>query len=71
MEKANLKIRRAAEAAGVPHWQIAQALGMAEATFSRKLREEFPPEMRERVLIIINDLEQKRKEGAQEEAKDK
>ena len=37
---ANLKLRRAAAGAGVKLWQVAEALGVADATLSRWLRRE-------------------------------
>ena len=63
-KKANLEIRRAAEAHAVRHWQIALALGITAETFSRKLRKEFDPETRDRILKIIAELERIRKEEA-------
>ena len=53
---ANQKIRQAATAAGVKLWQIAEALGIADCNFSRKLRHELSPEERDRVLNIIQEL---------------
>lgn len=67
MLQKNQEIRRAAAAAGVRLWQIAEKLGMADSMFSRLLRKEFDPETRERVLQIITELERESKE----EAKDK
>lgn len=52
----NDHIRIAAKAAGVFLWQIADALGIAESTFIRKLRKEFPPEEQEKILAIIEEL---------------
>lgn len=64
MEQANQEIRRTAAASGVRLWQIAEKLGVVDATFSRQLRKEFPTEKRKRVLKIIRELEQERKKGA-------
>lgn len=54
--KANVEIREAANKAGVFLWQIAERLGITDSNFSRKLRREFAPEEREKILDIINDL---------------
>ena len=39
---ANLEIRRTAAAAGVKLWQVADGLGIADSSFSRKLLMERP-----------------------------
>ena len=52
----NAKIREAATAAGVKHWQIADALGIADGTFCRKLRYEFNEAETEKVLAIIRSI---------------
>ena len=44
----NQDIRRTAAGAGVKLWQIADALGIADCSFSRKLRKELPQPGRER-----------------------
>lgn len=57
----NLDIRNAAKAANVHLWQIAEGLGLADTSFSRKLRHELPETEKERIYAIIEDL---RKEKA-------
>lgn len=52
----NLEIREAAQKAGVRLWRIADELGICEATFSRKLRYEFEPEMKQKALAAIRKL---------------
>ena len=52
----NKEIRRAAAAAGVRQWQIADQLGMADSNFSRKLRRELPEEEKTRIMGIIEIL---------------
>lgn len=52
----NKDIRNLAKASGVFLWQIADAMGIAESTFMRKLRKEFPPEEQEKILAIIEEL---------------
>ena len=54
--KANMKIRAKARNSGVRLWQIADALGMQESLFSKKLRKELPEDEQERILNIIDDL---------------
>ena len=52
----NQEIRMAAAHSGVKLWQVAEKLGITDSTFSRKLRKEFAPETKERVLSIIQGL---------------
>ena len=52
----NQKIRERAAARGVCLWQIAVRLGCTDSTFSRKLRQELPPDEQRRVLDIIDEL---------------
>lgn len=54
--KANMKIREKARNSGVRLWQIADALGMQESLFSKKLRKELPEDEQESILSIIDDL---------------
>lgn len=54
----NQDIRRTAAGAGVKLWQIADALGIADCSLSRKLRKELPQEEKERIFEIIKDLSQ-------------
>ena len=39
-------------------WQIADALGIADCSFSRKLRKELPQEEKEKIFSIIRELSQ-------------
>lgn len=52
----NQDIRRAAAASGVKLWQIADALGIGDTTFCKKMRKELPQEDKARIFDIINDL---------------
>ena len=54
--KTNMTIREKARSCGVRLWQIADALGMQESLFSKKLRKELPEDEQERILNIIDDL---------------
>lgn len=51
--KANLEIREKARSCGVRLWQIADAMGMQESMFSKKLRKELPPAEQEKIEKII------------------
>ena len=53
---ANTEIREAAKRNGVRLWQVAEVIGIADATFSRKLRRELPASERERVMTVIEKL---------------
>lgn len=52
----NTDIRLAASSAGVRLWQIAEALGLADCNFSRKLRRELPAEEKMKIFGIIEQL---------------
>ena len=52
----NQEIRKAAKQKGVRLWQIAEALGITDANFSRKLRREFGETERARILAIIDRI---------------
>ncbi len=54
----NQDIRRAAAGAGVRLWQVAEALGIADCSLSRKLRKELPDDEKKRIFSIIRDLSQ-------------
>lgn len=53
---ANVEIREAAKRSGVKLWQIAENIGLSDATFSRKLRRELSEDERDRVLSVITQL---------------
>ena len=52
----NQDIRLAAAEAGIKLWQIADALGIADCSFSRKLRKELPQDEKEKIFSIIRGL---------------
>ena len=52
----NKEIRRAAAMYGLRLWQVAEAVGMNDSAFSRKLRRELFPEEKKRVLAAIEKL---------------
>ena len=52
----NQDIRNAAKKADIKLWQIAEKLGIWDATLSRKLRKELPQEEKEKIIGIIAEL---------------
>ena len=52
----NLEIRTAYMQAGIKQWQLAEALGVSETHFSRKMREELPKEEKEKILETIKRI---------------
>lgn len=52
----NDEIRAAAKAKGVLLWQVAERLGINDGNLSRKLRRELPPQEREMILEIIDEI---------------
>lgn len=52
----NQDIRRTAAGSGVKLWQIAEALGIADCSLSRKLRKELPNDEKEKIFSIIAEL---------------
>lgn len=52
----NEAIRRFAAGNGVKLWQIADALGIADTSLSRKMRKELSPEEKEIIIGIIQKL---------------
>lgn len=58
----NKEIRNAAGGHGLRLWEVAEAIGMNESAFSRKLRKELPEEEKQRILGIIDRLAQEKQE---------
>lgn len=54
----NTDIREAAKKASVRIWEVARALGLSDNTLTRRLRDELPPEEKEKILGIIDRLAQ-------------
>lgn len=52
----NTELRTAAKKAGLHLWQLADAFGCTDATFSRKLRHELPQAEKDRLFKIIDEL---------------
>jgi len=52
----NQDIRQEIKEASLKYWQVADAYGCADGTFSRKLRKELPECEKQRIRQIIADL---------------
>lgn len=52
----NQDVRRTAAGSGIRLWQIADALGIADCSLSRKLRKELTQEEKDRIFEIIKEL---------------
>ena len=57
MERANNDIRRAARAAAVPLWAVADRLEMSEAGMTRLLRRELPDKERQKIMDLITEIQ--------------
>ncbi len=58
----NKEIRNAAGGCGIRLWQVAEAIGMNESAFSRKLRKELPQDEKQKILKVIDSLALERQE---------
>ncbi len=56
MCKANKDIRLKAFEAGIPHWQIAERMGMKGSNFSVMLRQELSDTKKQEILRVIDEL---------------
>ena len=50
------EIKKRILAAGLKVWKVADAFGVADTTFSRRLRKDFSDEDTQKVLSIIEEL---------------
>ena len=55
----NQDIRNEINESGLKLWQIAEALGITDGTFSRKLRKELPDETKTQIRGIIANFTKK------------
>lgn len=51
-----MEIRKEVVKSGVKMWEVAEAMGIADTTFSRKLRRELPHEQQEHILTVIREI---------------
>ena len=59
----NQEIRKVAKAKGVLLCEIAEALGIQDSGFSRKLRRELPEKEKTKILALIDEIAESRKKG--------
>lgn len=52
----NNDIRNEIKSTRLLYWEVAAALGISDGAFSRKLREELPPDEKEHIMEIIKTL---------------
>lgn len=60
MPQKNEPIRSSLRIQNVKQWELAQALGMAEATLSRKLRTELPVEQQMDMVKLVEQIAKER-----------
>lgn len=60
---ANEDIRREVTDAGLHLWQLADAIGMLDCNFSRKLRHEFSPDEKRKIRSVITRLSKEAQNG--------
>lgn len=63
--QANRDVRNAAAEAGFYLWEVAKALGIADGTFSRKLRNELSSSEKETVFRAIERMKEYRAKRAE------
>ena len=61
----NQSIRAAAKNKGVKLYEVAERLGVSQATITRKLYFELPEDEQERILSIIDNIAAENKNAAQ------
>lgn len=59
----NQTIRAEARKAGVNLWELAEYIGITDATLSRKLRRELPEEKQKEYLAAIREIAAAKKRG--------
>jgi len=57
----NMDIRRAAIQEGVRLWEVAEAYGVCDTSFSRKLRRELPEVEKKKIFDIISQISAKKR----------
>jgi AraC-like DNA-binding protein len=65
MRERNIDIRAKAKEAKIRFWEIGEKLGMSESTFTRYLRRELDTNSKERILTIVQEMEQQELEQAE------
>lgn len=62
MQQANKEFRADMKAAGIRLWEIANEIGVSEATITRRLRDEMNDEAREQLTQAAQRIKERRKE---------
>ncbi|MEE3499177.1 MAG: hypothetical protein VZS12_08630 [Ruminococcus bromii] len=65
MTTINTDVKAMAKNKGVFYYEIAGKLGMIDTAFSRKLRRELPPDEKQRIFSIIDEIAAEKKSAAQ------
>jgi hypothetical protein len=55
-ERANNDVRELIKNAGLWHWMVFQEMGISEPTWSRLMRFPLDPEVREKIISIVDKL---------------
>jgi hypothetical protein len=56
----NEELKSLIKSSGIKLWEVAYKLNMSDGNFSRKLRREFSPDEKRKILSIINDLKEEK-----------
>ena len=56
LKRQNLQLREDLKKNGVCQWEVAEAIGMREAEFSRKMRKPLSPELEKKVYQAMSEL---------------
>lgn len=57
----NKAIREYAKSCGVRLWEVAEAYGLSDQNFSRKLRHELPDDEQQKIMRIIDEIHSRRR----------
>ena len=60
MKLSNNDLREMAKAKNVRFWEIAEKMKISDPTMTRLLRKELPKEEKEKMILIINQIEKER-----------
>ena len=56
LRKANLAIRKKIEKSGIHYWEIADRIGISDATICKWFRKELPEDRKEQILKAIEEI---------------
>ena len=57
----NVLFREEAKRSNVKHWEVADAIGMHDSNFCRKLRKELPAHEQAKLINIVHEIAANRK----------